>query len=99
MENLKEEGNKLKYNKLSEIAFILSLGSLLLIRIIPIIGLITILSGFITGIIAIKKIKRTKEKGKWLAITSIVIGGILLIVFISVFVWSLFSILTTTFKN
>jgi hypothetical protein len=93
MENLKENNNKSNYNKLSVIAFILSIGSFLVVRIIPILCLITILAGFIMGIIAIKKIRHTKEKGKWLAITAIVIGGI----FILIGVWGFLTLILTVF--
>lgn len=95
MENLKENESKSKYNKLAKIAFILSISSLVLTRISYVLGLVTILAGFIIGIIAIKNMRHTKEKGKGLAITSIVVGGI----FLAIIIISAISFILLVFKK
>lgn len=44
--------------------------------------------GLILGIIALSQIKKTKERGRGLALTSVIIGFILLALIIIVIVWS-----------
>ncbi len=61
--------NERRYNKLSIIALIISLTSILGIGLAGLIG-------FILGIIVLIQIKYTQQKGKGLAITAIVIGFI-----------------------
>ena len=68
----KEEEKELKsatYNKLAITGFILSIVSILGIRLAGLIG-------FILGIVALVQIKYTKGKGKGLAIAAIIIGFI-----------------------
>jgi hypothetical protein len=89
MENLEEEINEPGYNKLANIAFALSVvGSLIFMFIFKMsaAGFILATIGFISGLIALREIKHTKEKGRGLAITSIIIGGIVFILIgISIF--------------
>jgi len=65
-------------------ALMLSVGGLLVTYVVPILGALMILVGFIRGIIELKKAKGTDTK-KWASIVAIIIGsGLIVIVVISV---------------
>jgi hypothetical protein len=77
IQNNKKE-DPIKTNKLAKWSLILA-GSGFLTAIIPYLGILSpylILGGIVCGIIALGQIKKRKEKGSGLAITSLVIGGV-----------------------
>lgn len=65
----KDQHKDSKYNRLAVTGFILSLFSIIGVGLAGLIGLVL-------GIVALTKIKYTKEKGKNLAIAAIIIGFI-----------------------
>jgi|GEM_PF-2239202 len=66
---LKIEEKPIKYNKLAIIGFILSIISIFGIGLAGLIG-------FILGIVALVQIRHTKERGRGLAIATIIVGFI-----------------------
>jgi hypothetical protein len=70
-----------KKNKLAKLSLILT-GSGFLAAMIPYIGFVSlplIVGGIICGIISLTQIKKNKERGTGMAITSLVIGGLFVV--------------------
>lgn len=82
-------------NKQSSTAFGFSIFGLILlaiqnIPILSIVGVAFVFGGFVFGVKALTQIKKTGEKGRWLAITSVIVGSVSIIIFLSVLLISLF---------
>jgi hypothetical protein len=78
-----------KYNRLSVIGFILILVGFVASVISETVSGALVLFGVVLGIVSYFEIKKTGEKGRGLAITSMVVG-IILVIFISVSMLLLF---------
>lgn len=65
----------MKYNKLSIIAFVLTIGGILItyVKYLASAGSLLVLVGFILGLISFFEIRKTREKGKGLLIALFVI--------------------------
>jgi len=82
------EGMKPKYNRQAVVGFVLTLAGIVLAGMpgdSPLVGIV-VLVGLAFGVAGLRKIKVSKEKGRGLAITSIVIGSISLLGFIAAIV-------------